>query len=266
MRSPAVAGQFYPRGPEDLRHQLEEMFSGIANEELAVLGAVVPHAGYMYSGSVAAEVYARLPPRQTYVILGPNHHGMGAPVALSRDSWRTPLGTVSVDQEMADALAGTIIDHDELAHSHEHSIEVQIPFLQARFSSLNFSILPIAMGLQDEETAIEVGEALAKAAQGLGRDVTIIASSDFTHYEPQDVARKIDARLIEAILNMDIHELYNRVYRYNATACGYGPIAATITASKYMGATSGKLLRYATSGDVTGDFSQVVGYGAIVFT
>lgn len=268
MRSPAVAGQFYPRSPDELRRQLDEMFggvfSGVSKEELAVLGAVVPHAGYIYSGAVAAEVYARLPKRQTYVILGPNHHGMGAPVALSRDSWRTPLGEVSVDLELADALAGTIIDQDETAHRSEHSIEVQIPFLQRRFS--DFKILPIAMGLQDEETAVEVGSVLAKAASDLKRDVTVIASSDFTHYEPQEVARKVDSRLIEAVLNMDVPELYGRVYRYNATACGYGPIAATITAARAFGATSGKLLRYATSGDVVGDYSQVVGYGAIVFT
>lgn len=174
------------------------------------------------------------------------------------------MGVVEPDLELADALAGTIIDHDETAHRHEHSIEVQIPFLQARFEG--FKILPVAMGLQDEETAIEVGEELARAISRLSRNCTIIASSDFTHYEPQDVARKVDALLIEAILNMDVHELYARVYRHNATACGYGPIAATITAAASLGATSGKLLRYATSGDVTRDYSQVVGYGAIAFT
>lgn len=262
MREPAVAGQFYPGHASELRHQLEGMLR--KEEELPILGAVVPHAGYVYSGSVAARVYACLPARTTYVILGPNHHGLGSPVALSRDSWRTPLGVVEADLELADALAGTIIDYDEQSHIHEHSIEVQIPFLQARFS--DFSILPIAMGLQDEETAVEVGEELAKAIHALKRNVTIVASSDFTHYEPQEVARKVDAQLIEAILNMDVHELYSRVYRYDATACGYGPIAATITACRALGATSGKLLGYATSGDVTGDHSQVVGYGAIIFT
>ncbi len=264
MRSPAVAGQFYPGGAEGLRHQLDELLEGVSHEELPAFGAVVPHAGYVYSGGVAAEVYARLPKRATYVSLGPNHHGLGAPVALSRDTWKTPLGEVEVDQEMADALAGSIIDYDELAHRQEHSIEVQIPFLQSRFQG--FKILPIAMGLQDEETAIEVGENLAKAIKDLKRNCTIIASSDFTHYEPQETARRTDAKLIEAILNMDVTELYSRVYRYSATACGYGPIAATITASRSLGATNGKLLRYATSGDVMGDFSQVVGYGAIVFT
>jgi AmmeMemoRadiSam system protein B len=264
MRSPAVAGQFYPGNPKDLKRQLDEFFEGVHIEELPVLGAVVPHAGYVYSGSVAAEVYARLPKRETYVILGPNHHGLGAPVAMSRDSWRTPLGVVDVDMEMADALAGTIIDQEESAHLHEHSIEVQLPFLQDRFTE--FKILAIAMGLQDEETAVEVGEVIGEVARDLKRDCTFIASSDFTHYQPQESARKVDANLIEAILRLDIPELYSRVYRYDATACGYGPIAAAITASRHFGATSGKLLRYATSGDVTGDYSQVVGYGAIAFT
>lgn len=264
MRSPAVAGQFYPRDPKDLKLQLDELFKGVASDELSALGAVVPHAGYVYSGSVAAEVYARLPKRQTYVILGPNHHGLGAPVALSSDIWRTPLGTVESDLEMADALTGTIIDQEESAHLREHSIEVQLPFLQNKFTG--FKILAIAMGLQDEETAVEVGEAIGKAARDLKRDCTFIASSDFTHYEPQELARKVDANLIESILRMDVQELYSRVYRYEATACGYGPIASVITASRSLGAISGKLLRYATSGDVTGDYSQVVGYGAIAFT
>jgi len=246
-------------------HQLGEMLHNVPDAiELPALGAVVPHAGYVYSGLVAAEVYSRLPKRDCFVILGPNHHGLGAPVALSRDSWKTPLGVASPDLELADALAGTIIDYDEVAHLHEHSIEVQIPFLQARFQ--NFKILPIAMGLQDEETAVEVGEHLGKAIHKLNRSCTIIASSDFTHYEPQEAARKTDTQLIEAILNMDVPELYARVYRYNATACGYGPIAATITAARMLGASSGKLLRYATSGDVSRDYSQVVGYGAITFT
>ena len=129
-----------------------------------------------------------------------------------------------------------------------------------------FKILPIAMGMQDRETAVEVGEDIAKAAKQLNKDILVIASSDFTHYEPQETARRIDAKLIEAILNMNVPELYTRVYKYNATACGYGPISATITASRALGAASGKLLRYATSGDVIGDFSQVVGYGAIIFT
>jgi len=264
MRRPAVAGSFYPRHPEALKEELGEAFSHASGgEPLLIRGAVVPHAGYVYSGAVAAEVYARLPERETFVLIGPNHRGLGLPVALSRDSWTSPLGDVECDVELADALAGSIIDVDESAHLYEHSLEVQIPFLQYRFSG--FKILAIAMGLQDEETAVEVGEAVGEAAKSLGRNCTVIASSDFTHYEPQDEARRKDARVIEAILRMDVPSIYKTVYGLNLTACGYGPISATITASKILGAKTGKLLRYSTSGDVIGDFSQVVGYGAIAF-
>jgi hypothetical protein len=264
MRRPAVAGQFYPLHPQRLLEELKAAFSGAyGGEPLPMRGAVVPHAGYIYSGAVAAEVYGRLPERETFVLIGPNHHGLGLPVALSRDSWMTPLGTVESDVELADALAGSILEVDESAHLYEHSLEVQIPFLQARFSG--FKILPIAMGLQDEETAVEVGEAVGEAAKSLDRDCTIIASSDFTHYEPQEEARRKDAQAIEAILRMDVPSVYRAVYGQNLTACGYGPIAATITAARILGAETGKLLRYSTSGDVLGDYSQVVGYGAIAF-
>ena len=262
MRLPAVAGQFYPGSGAELGHQLDRMLH--PEKELPFMGAVVPHAGYIYSGQVAAEVYSRLPKAETYVIIGPNHHGLGSPVALSRESWRTPLGDVEPDLELADALAGSIIDHDETAHMHEHSIEVQIPFLQRRFQG--FKILPICMGLQDEQTAVEVGQELSRAVKKLNRSCKVIASSDFTHYKPQETAKKVDAKLLEAIINMDVPELYERVYRYDATACGYGPIAVTITAAAALGAKAGKLLAYATSGDVSGDYSQVVGYGAVVFS
>jgi len=262
MRLPAVAGQFYPGSKAELEHQLDSMLH--PEKELPFLGAVVPHAGYIYSGQVAAKVYSRLPKAETYVIIGPNHHGLGSPVALSRESWRTPLGVVEPDLELADMLAGSIIDHDETAHLHEHSIEVQIPFLQKRFQG--FKILPILMGLQDEQTALEVGQELSLAVQKLNHSCIVIASSDFTHYEPQETARKVDAKLLEAILNMDVPELYDRVYRYDATACGYGPIAVTIMAAAALGAKAGRLLAYATSGDVSGDYSQVVGYAAIAFS
>ncbi|MDD4162695.1 MAG: MEMO1 family protein [Methanothrix sp.] len=262
MRLPAVAGQFYPGSGAELERQLDGMLH--PEKELPVLGAVVPHAGYVYSGQVAAAAYSRLPKAETYVIIGPNHHGLGSPVALSRESWRTPLGDVESDLELADALAGSIIDYDETAHLHEHSIEVQIPFLQKRFQG--FKILPICMGLQDEQTAVEVGRELSLAVKKTNRSCILIASSDFTHYEPQETARKVDAKLLEAILNMDVPELYERVYRYDATACGYGPIAVTITTAAALGAKTGKLLAYATSGDVSGDYSQVVGYGAVVFS
>jgi AmmeMemoRadiSam system protein B len=266
MRYPAAAGRYYQRDVQALNKELDSCFRGIPQETLPVVGAVVPHASHFYSGAVAAEVYARLPRRETFVIIGPNHSDpRNLLAAMSRDSWRTPMGTIETDQDLAMALAGSIIDVDERAHAEEHSIEVQLPFLQKRLRE--FRILPISLGgFQDQETALDVGRAVAKAILDLKRDCSILASSDFTHYKPHDVARRVDAKLIESILNMDVPEFYGRLEEYDATACGYGPIAATMTASKLLGATSGKLLRYATSGDVSGDYRQVVGYGAIAFT
>ncbi|MBP2031145.1 AmmeMemoRadiSam system protein B [Methanohalophilus levihalophilus] len=263
MRQPTVAGQFYPLAPRSLKKELGRCFRGLELSETPVKGVIVPHAGYVYSGEVAANSYARLPKAETFVIFGPNHTGYGSPVALSCDDWSTPIGDIATDFELCKKLAGSIVDMDEVAHRYEHSIEVQIPFLQYRFGD-DFKILPICLGMQDMDTAVEVGREVAKAAKELGRDVVFIASSDFTHYEPQEEAQGKDETLIEAILEMNIEEFYKRIVELNASACGYGPIAAMLAASKEMGATSAKLLKYATSGDVSGDYSAVVGYASIV--
>lgn len=263
MRHPAAAGRYYARFPEEIERELDNSFRNLEREVMPAYGAVVPHASILASGAVAAEVYARLPRRDTYILIGPSHTGLGLPVALSRESWMTPMGSIDCDLELADALFGSIIEQDETAHMYEHSLEVQLPFLQRSFN--DFKILPICLGLQDEETAVEVGDAVASAIKKVGRDCTVLASSDFTHYEPQEVAVEKDSYVIESVLDMDVPELYRRVYDKNVTACGYGPIAATITASRILGATTGKLLRYATSGDILHDYSQVVGYGAILF-
>lgn len=263
MRQPTVAGQFYPLSPKTLKKEVNRFFSGIDTSQRNVIGAVVPHAGYTYSGSVAAHVYAVLPKADTYIILGPNHTGLGSLVSVSQDSWSTPLGEVGVDVELARSLAGSIVDLDELAHNFEHSIEVQLPFLQYRFGN-DFKILPICMGLQDEETAVEVGNEIARAVKESGKKVVIIASSDFTHYQPADIARDVDQHLIEAILDMDVPEFYRRRAEMDISACGYGPIAAMVTATNALGAKKPSLLKYATSGDVTGDMSAVVGYAAII--
>jgi AmmeMemoRadiSam system protein B len=240
------------------------LFAGIKPETLPVKGAVVPHAGYIYSGGVAAAVYSSIPAAQTFVLIGPNHYGIGMPVAMSLDVWRTPLGTVQIDLELARKLDGSIIAADEVAHEREHSIEVQLPFIQRSFS--DSKVLPIAMGLQDIDTAVEVGGAVGSAIASLGRSAVVLASSDFTHYESHESARRKDASLIEAINNMDVEELYRRVEVHQVSACGIGPIAATMVASQTVGAKAGRLLRYSTSADATGDYSSVVGYSAIVFT
>ncbi|ETA68902.1 putative dioxygenase [Methanolobus tindarius DSM 2278] len=262
MRQTTVAGQFYPQNPKSLKKELSRCFKDVAISEEPILGAVVPHAGYIYSGEVAAHAYARLPKADTYILFGPNHTGYGSAVALSQDSWTTPLGVIETDREIGKQLAGSIIDFDELAHHFEHSIEVQIPFLQYRFGN-DFSILPICMGLQDEETAMEVGVEVARAVKATGKKVVFIASSDFTHYQPDSVAKEQDTYLIEAILDMDIPEFYRRREERSISACGFGPIASMLAATKELGASKASLIKYATSGDVSGDTSRVVGYAAI---
>ena len=172
------------------------------------------------------------------------------------------MGDISPDLEFIKALPKRIIDTDESAHRYEHSIEVQLPFLQQRFS--NFNIVPICMGMQDEETALEVGIELAEAARKVNKKVVIIASSDFSHYKRDKVAREDDAYFISSILDMDIPGFYRKLYERNATVCGYGPISAMLAASKALGAKKASLLKYSTSGDITGDLAAVVGYAGII--
>ncbi|WP_440945932.1 MEMO1 family protein [Methanosarcina sp. T3] len=263
MRQPAVAGQFYPLHCENLEKELTRCFEGLEIREREVLGAVCPHAGYIYSGKVAAHVYATLPEADTYVLFGPNHTGYGSPISVSRETWKTPLGTIDVDLELADGFLGSIVDADELGHTYEHSIEVQLPFLQYRFGQ-GFKILPICMGMQDEETAVEVGNLVADLVSESGKRAVIIASSDFTHYETAERAKETDSEVIDAILRLDVPGMYDRLYRRNASVCGYGPIAAMLSASQKLGGSRATLLKYTNSGDVSGDMSAVVGYAAII--
>lgn len=277
LRRPAVAGIFYPSDSDELKASIEESFlhrigpkkkspSVEAISERVVL--VSPHAGYMYSGPVAAHGYyacSYLKSVELVVIAGPNHYGIGSGVATVREGvWETPLGKVEVDGNSAKRLVESsgIIDFDDSAHMREHSIEVQIPFLQYIFGS-KFKILPISMMLQDMSTAIDVGKAIANCVKD--KKFLLIASSDFTHYEAHEIASRKDSETIKAILQMDVPKLYNVIENLNVTMCGYGPVAAMITAAKELNITNGKLLKYATSGDITGDYSSVVGYASILF-
>lgn len=262
MRAPAVSGQFYPRNKNDLNREISRCFDGMQADQKPVLGAVVPHAGYIYSGNTAAHVYSMLPEADTFVLLGPNHTGYGSGVSVSGEKWSTPLGEVDSDIEFIKALPKRIIDTDETAHKYEHSIEVQLPFLQHLFS--DFKIVPVCMGMQDEETALDVGMELAEAVRKVNKKVVIIASSDFSHYKPDKVAREDDAYFIRSILDLDIPGFYRKLYERNASVCGYGPIAAMLTASKALGAKKGTLVKYSTSGDITGDLAAVVGYAGII--
>lgn len=276
IRRPAAAGQFYPLSMTDLHDALEGCFLHSlgpgqltpSHDRVDYFGAVVPHAGYTYSGPIAAHAYYALSGMHRpdlVVILGPNHWGIGSSVSVYPEgAWDTPLGRVEIDSAAAKYLAETssIADLDASAHRQDHCIEVQLPFLQYIYGR-GFKILPVILVLQDYTTATELGRALASLAKR--QSTLLIASSDFTHYEPRMEALDKDSRLIDMVLSLDVPKFYRILERLNISACGYGAIAAVMAAVKELGAADGRLLKYGTSGDVTGDYSSVVGYSSIVF-
>jgi len=277
-RLPAVAGMFYEADAEALKAQIEWAFRHplgpgslptVSNERQPLSkGFVVPHAGYMYSGPIAANSYFQIAaegPAETYVIIGPNHTGLGEIVSVYPSGvWVTPLGEVEVDTELARTIisASSFAAPDEKAHLYEHSVEVQVPFLQYLFGD-RFRIVPIVVYEQTPEIAEDLGKAILEAAEKIGRDIVVIASSDFTHYEPHDVAVAKDKLAIEAILELDPLKLYQTIQKYSISMCGPGPVMAMLYHARELGAKNAELLKYATSGDVTGDRSSVVGYAAI---
>ncbi|HEX9845267.1 MAG TPA: MEMO1 family protein [Candidatus Nitrosotenuis sp.] len=274
IRTPAVAGMFYPKEKNELRESIQSCIShkyGVGQsktEQLKVYGAICPHAGYMYSGPVASHSFQYLSNQdfELAIILGPNHWGVGCSIATLKDcTWQTPLGDVDVDSEAAVEVNknSKLIEIDFFSHTRDHSIEVQVPMLQ-EFYKKTFKILPIILNDQDYEFALEVGAAIAKLAAK--KKSIIIGSSDFTHYEENEFAHSQDKALIEPILDLDVEKFYKVLNERRVTACGYGAIASTMVACKELGATQGKLLQYATSGDIAGDKSSVVGYASIIFT
>jgi AmmeMemoRadiSam system protein B len=223
----------------------------------------------MFSGPVAAHAYYKLAldgKPDIVVLFGPNHTGYGSALAVMKEGfWRTPLGDVEIDAELAKQIVDEshIIDVDDSAHRFEHSIEVQLPFLQYLYGS-GFKIAPICFLMQDLSSARDVGQAVAKVLAG--KNAVIIASSDMTHYEPQKSAETKDKMALEAVEEMDEAKLYSVIEAHRISACGYGPIAALITAAKNLGMKKAKLLCYKTSGDVIGDYSSVVGYATVCLT
>jgi AmmeMemoRadiSam system protein B len=276
VRHPVVAGTFYEGTAEALRTQIEKCFLHRfgpgklpvvnPNGSRQVLGLVCPHAGYIYSGAVAANAYFSLAQDgkpDFVVVLGPNHTGYGNPLSAMREGvWRTPLGDVEIDTEVADAIAAEteIIDFDEVAHRHEHSIEVQLPFLQYLYGS-KFKFVPICFMMQDLQTAMEVGGALAEVLAN--RNAVVVASSDFTHYESQANADRKDSAALKAVEKLDVKKFYEVLGSQNVSACGYAPIAALLTYAKALGAVKAEVLSHRTSGDIIGDKSSVVGYAAV---
>ena len=275
IRTPAVAGMFYPNEKNKLVKLIEDCFVHILgpeknfqkNDGKKIFGVICPHAGFVYSGPIACHSFNSISSEspELFIIIGPNHWGIGRSVATMKNcQWETPLGKVEVDSESAEEICqiSENIESDYFSHTREHSLEVQIPFLQKIFT--DFKILPISLVNQSKKIAKDVGLSIAKIAKK--KNVMIIGSSDFTHYEPNEFAYEQDLALIEPILEMNVDKFYDVLEKRKITACGYGAIASTIIACKELGAKKGELLKYATSGDVTGDKSSVVGYGSIVFT
>ena len=275
IRTPAVSGTFYPENEKKLKNLIHECFMhpigpgkiSPTDSNEKIYGVICPHAGFVYSGPVACHSFYSLSASSSKlaIIVGPNHYGIGQNVASMIDvSWKTPLGLAEVDSnsvlELREYL--DILEIDSFSHSKEHSIEVQIPMLQEVFSH-EMKILPISLINQEQKTATLVGSAIAKIAQK--KDALLIGSSDFTHYEENGFAHRQDLALIDPILKLDVDGFYKILYERKVTACGFGAIASIMTACKELGATQGKLLKYATSGDVSGDKSSVVGYASIIF-
>ncbi len=231
------------------------------------MGLICPHAGYMYSGPVAAHSFYQLAldgKPDTVVLLGPNHTGYGSALSIMREgAWQTPLGNVGIDTALADAIIHetSLLDIDELAHRYEHSLEVQLPFLQFLYGN-NFKIVPICYQMHDYETAVEIGSALTEALYGTNS--VVIASSDMTHYEPANVAAAKDNAALQAALNVDAKAFYSIVEKEGISACGYAPITSLLTYAFGLCAKA-ELLAYHNSGDITGDNSSVVGYAAVSF-
>jgi hypothetical protein len=265
IREPAVAGQFYPASAQELKSMIKGMVDEKAHKE-DVIGYYAPHAGFVYSGPVVGAVVSRVKFKNTCVILGPSHTGAGAPFSiLTEGTWRTPLGDVEIDTELAKAILANCshLKEDRLAHLQEHSIEVQLPFIQ--YFKPDIKIVPITLSHTNAGIYRDIGEAIAKAIKDTGKEAVIVASGDMNHYESQKITHTKDRQAIESILKLDAPELLERVREFNISMCGYGSAACLIYAAKEMGPVTTELVKYQTSGDVTKDLDAVVGYAGILF-
>ena len=267
VRKPAVAGQFYPATADLINKQIGSFLRPDPPVKKEVIGCMLPHAGYLYSGMVAVQTVAQVIVKDTVVLLGPNHTGRGSAFSLmSAGEWQTPLGNVAIDEDLAQAiLAGSqYLEEDDQAHYKEHSLEVELPILQ--YFRKDFKIVPISFGVDDPDALKAIGRSIAHAIKGLKRESStlLVASSDMTHYESASSARKKDDIAIHAIVTLDEKALREAIHGSNITMCGYLPVIVMITAAKELGATKGELVKYATSGDVTKDNSSVVGYAGMV--
>ncbi|MCX5704113.1 MAG: AmmeMemoRadiSam system protein B, partial [Candidatus Omnitrophica bacterium] len=266
VRKPSVAGQFYQAMPAALREQIDSLVDKKA-DKIDALACMLPHAGYTYSGRVAAETVSRVNLKEKIILLGPNHTGSGAAFSIMTEgAWQTPLGEVKIDSLLAKKILANskYLEDDPLAHTYEHSLEVELPFLQ--YFKSGFEIVPIVFMSDETELLKEIGREIAGVLGGpqIKDSVMIIASSDMTHYEPQAQAQKKDKEAIDAILELDEDKLMQKIKRFNISMCGYAPVIVMIKIAKLLGARCAELVKYQTSGDVSGDKGSVVGYAGIV--
>jgi AmmeMemoRadiSam system protein B/AmmeMemoRadiSam system protein A len=265
VRHPIASGKFYPGTAEQLRAFIES-FAERHEQRVTALGVVSPHAGYIYSGGVAAAVFGRIETADTYVIIGPNHTGMGKPFSIMTvGAWQTPLGEVAIDSSLAQNILANskYLQEDRTAHQGEHSVEVQLPLLQ--YHQPQLKIVPIVLAVATLDIYREIGASIAQAIQeSPDKKVVIVASSDMTHYEAQDIATAKDQRAIESIIALDEAQLLERVIKERISMCGYAPTVTMMAAARALGARSAELVRYQTSGDASGDYTAVVGYAGII--
>ena len=263
VRHAAVAGRFYPKEQRKLLADIRSYLQPSA-APISALGCIVPHAGYMYSGHVAGAVYAHLEIPERCIVLCPNHTGIGTPLSIMRaGAWETPLGDVPIDTELATALVDRfpLLSEDSSAHLAEHAIEVQLPFLQTKQKNLTF--VPIAIGTRQFDALEALGQAIGELI-GLAQErILVLASSDMNHYESDPVTRAKDHKAIDRILALDPQGLHEVVTNEEISMCGFGPAIAMLTAAKRLGASRAELIKYATSGDISGDRQMVVGYAGI---
>lgn len=263
-RKAAVAGYFYPQKEKDLRKMIEEMVDPEKKKERGIC-IVSPHAGFIYSGPVAGAVFSSVHLPERFVILGPSHRGIESHFALMKEGiWETPFGDVSIDSSLAELIINhsDLITEDETAHLSEHSLEVQLPFIQ--FFRKDISIVPVCISYYASfEDLEELGKAISQGIKDSKKEVMIVASTDMSHYVDQKVAQKKDFSAIDRILELDPKGLYDVVNRENISMCGFQPTTSALVASKELGAQKAELIKYQTSGDVTGDYKEVVGYAGI---
>jgi AmmeMemoRadiSam system protein B len=263
-RTPAVAGQFYYGTAAKLTQQVERCIVPHAKKE-RVIGVVSPHAGLMYSGSVAGAVYSSIEFPDTFILLGPNHTGLGAQVSLmDAGEWEIPTGILAIDEKVAHKIAvnGPLVKRDTSAHMFEHSLEVQLPFIT--YFSKQARIVPLLMLTASVEECRTIGEGIARAIQAAGYHIVIVASTDMSHYVPENVARQKDGMAIDRILALDPEGLYETVVKERISMCGYLPATTMLFAAKALGAESARLVKYTTSAEVSDDYDRVVGYAGVV--